>query len=134
MPGRVGARCYNDLVVYSANLAVCDNSDKSEHGTVMAEALIDIAPDAVLFIAYPESKGDLREIVKWMVSQGVQVIDVSYGWAPDGPGDGISPDTAAPLNAVDRAVASGITWVNAGGNERDRQLKLVVGLGKPGRH
>ena len=47
----------------------------------------------------------------------MQVINVSYGWAPGGPGDGIFPDTAAPLNAVDRAVASGITRVNAGGNE-----------------
>ncbi len=117
LPGRVEARCYTDLGVYSANLAVCDNPDKSEHGTAVAEAVIDIAPDAVLYIADPESKGDLREIVDWMVSQGVQVINVSLGWAPDGPGDGTSPDTASPLNAVDRAVASGITWVNAGGNE-----------------
>ena len=114
LPGRVEARCYTDVGIYSANLAVCDNPDKSEHGTAVAEAVIDIAPDAVLYIADPESKGDLREIVDWMVSQGVQVISVSLGWAPDGPGDGTSPDIRSPLNAVDRAVTSGITWVNAG--------------------
>ena len=117
LPGRVEARCYTDVGIYSANLAVCDNPDKSEHGTAVAEAVIDIAPNATLYIADPDSKGDLREIVDWMASQGVQVINVSLGWAPDGPGDGTSPDIRSPLNAVDRAVASGITWVNAGGNE-----------------
>ena len=120
LPGTVEARCYTDMGVFSTNLAVCDNPDKSRHGTGVAEAVIDIAPDADLYIADPYSRGDLREIVDWMVSQGVQVMNVSLGWPPDGPGDGTSPDPESPLNAVDRAVASGITWVNAGGNDARR--------------
>ena len=51
-----------------------------------------------------------------MASQGVAVINHSVGWGLDGPGDGTSPNSASPLNTVDRAVASNILWVNAAGN------------------
>ena len=32
-------------------------------------------------------------------------------------GDGTSPLSVSPLNSIDRAVAAGIVWVNAAGNQ-----------------
>ena len=54
-----------------------------------------------------------------MASQGVSVINHSVSWILDGPGDGTSPISASPLNTVDLAVASDVTWVNAAGNSAD---------------
>ena len=51
-----------------------------------------------------------------MASQGVTVINHSVNWFFDGPGDGTSPSSDSPLNTVDRAVESGILWVNSAGN------------------
>ena len=83
------------------------------HGTAVAEAVTDVAPDATLYIAIPYSDGDIREIADWMIGEGVSVINMSLGVTFDGPGDGTSPSSVSPLNAVDRAVNGGITWVNS---------------------
>ena len=58
----------------------------------------------------------MRNAVDWMAGQGVTVINLSLGYAPDGPGDGTSPFSDSPLRTIDAAVSSGSTWVTAGGN------------------
>ena len=135
LPATVLGRCYTDIGAVTDNLADCGLVGRvsvgipdcleyaqnvalsnAEHGTVVAESLIDIAPDASLYIANPQSRGDLRDAVEWMASQGVQVINYSIGWTFDGPGDGTSPSSVSPLRTVDRAVANDIIWVNSAGN------------------
>ncbi len=136
VPAAVHGRCYTDIGVFTDNLADCETVDpvpvriapecfgyasdvavrNAEHGTIVAESIFDIAPDASLYIANPRSRGDLQSAVDWMVSQGVQVINYSVGWTFDGPGDGTSPFGTSPLRAVDRAVASDVVWVNSAGN------------------
>ena len=116
LPPIAGARCYSDLGSHSSNIASCEVGGYV-HGTAVAEAVADIAPEVSLYIANPFSKGDLRATADWMVSQGVQVIAYSIGWTWDGPGDGTSPYNASPLNTVDRAVSAGTVWVNSAGNE-----------------
>ncbi len=136
LPANVVARCYTDMGVFSSNLADCETEEEppastpdqcqdyvaglyeggDPHGTAVAEAVIDIAPGATLYIANPSSRGDLQETAEWMADQGVKVINYSVGWIFDGPGDGTSPFSSSPLNAVDQAVARDITWVNAAGN------------------
>ena len=135
LPSTVVARCYTDIGVFTQNLADCEAVGDvtvpfpacqdavqrravrgAEHGTIIAESVIDIAPEASLYIANPQSKGDLQEAVEWMSSQGVSVINYSVGWTFDGPGDGTSPLSASPLKTVDRAVARDIIWVNSAGN------------------
>ena len=121
LPSTVQARCYTDVGRFTSNLSNCGNPlVGSSHGTRLAEAVMDIAPEASLYIATPWSLGDLRTATDWMVSQGVSVIvhGVIYGF--DGPGDGTSPFSNSPLNTVDRAVAGGIVWVNAAGNYYQR--------------
>ena len=116
LPTNVTARCYfTGPQRPSADFADCIG--ESSHGTAVAETLIDIAPNAELYITNTYSGGDLRDAVDWMARQGVQVVNVSLGWTYDGPGDGTSPNGNSPLNTINAAVSNGITWINAAGNE-----------------
>ena len=139
LPANVVARCYTDVGVYSSNLADCEALDPPSpstpaqclsfvqptaitgvHGTAVAEAVIDIAPDATLYISQPGSWGDLQETAAWMVGQGVQVINYSVSWTHYGSrGDGSSPISSSPLNTVDQAVEAGAIWINAAGNSAE---------------
>ena len=117
LPATVYRRCYTGIGEFTQNLLDCEVD--SLHGTAVAEAILDIAPDVELYIANPPSRTDLRAATEWMISQGVQVINYSASWIWDGPGDGTSPLSISPLNTVDAAVAGGILWVNAAGNEAE---------------
>ena len=114
LPGSIMARCYDDAGGFTTSLADCETG--GTHGTVVAESLADIAPDVSLYIATPESQGDLQQAAEWMVGEGVEVINYSADWPWDGPGNGKSPYSFSPLNTVDRAVAGGAVWVNAASN------------------
>ena len=58
LPSTVQARCYTSLGKFSRFLASCGNSILgSDHGTLVAEAVIDIAPEVSLYIATPQSPG-----------------------------------------------------------------------------
>ena len=115
LPRNVMARCYfKTAKAPSSQIVDCEVD--GEHGTAVAETLVDVASDAQLYIANPRSFGDLRNAVDWMAGQGVTVINLSLGYAPDGPGDGTSPFSDSPLRTIDAAVSSGITWVTAAGN------------------
>ena len=117
LPSTVQARCYTSLGKFTRLLASCENSILGDnHGTQVAEAVIDIAPEVSLYIATPQSGGDLQTATDWMISQGVSVIVHSVIYKYDGPGDGTSPFRDSPLRAVDRAVAGGAIWVNGAGN------------------
>ena len=135
LPARVQGRCYTDIGVFTQNLADCEAVGEvtvdipecldaarrsavlnAEHGTIVAESVIDIAPEVSLYVANPYSRADLQDAAEWMASEGVSVINYSVGWFFDGPGNGTSPSSVSPLRTVDRAVASDIIWVNAAGN------------------
>ena len=114
LPATVQARCYTDIGRPTANLADCENGN--DHGTIVAESLIDIAPQVDLYIGHPVTPGDLQALADWMVSEGVSVINHSVSWSFDGPGDGNTPYSNSPLRTVGRAVSGGVVWVNAAGN------------------
>ena len=117
LPTPAGVRCYPEVGRSTGNLADCEHTDRgSAHGTVVAEAVVDIAPEVALYIASPLSGGDTNDAVDWMVSQGVSVIVRSESTGFDGPGDGTSPYSNSPLKTVDRAVNGGVVWVNSAGN------------------
>lgn len=114
LPSTVQARCFTGLGTYTDDLANCERS--TNHGTAVAESLLDIAPDVELYISNGNSLGDARTAANWMVSQGVRIISVSLGWLWDGPGDGTSPGSISILNTVDTVVGNGALWVNSAGN------------------
>ena len=121
LPSTVQARCYTDVGRFTQNVADCaDALVGSAHGTWVAEAVMDIAPGASLYIVSPWSRGDTNSAVDWMVSQGVSVIVSAETSLFDGPGDGTSPFGDSPLRTVDRAVAGGIIWANVAGNGAQR--------------
>ena len=125
LPASVEARCYLGIFVPSPWLTTCERVSSvvgfftglGDHGTRVAEAIIDIAPEASLYIANPQTPGDLQKTVQWMIQEGVSVINYSRGWFFSGPGDGTSPFADDPLRTVDLAIEEGIVWVNAAGNE-----------------
>ena len=121
LPSTVQARCYTDAGRFTSNVADCGNAILGDnHGTLLAETVMDIAPEASLYIATVWSLGDLQTATDWMVSQGVSVIASGVVFNFDGPGDGTSPFSDSPLKTVDRAVAGGAIWVNGAGNYGQR--------------
>ena len=120
LPATVNARCYTGVGKFTANLSDCIYAGVPErtrkHGTAVTEAIFDIAPQADYYIADTSSYSDLLNTVRWMVLEGVDVINVSLGWMFDGPGDGTAYYSNAPLDSVDAAVRGGIIWVNSAGN------------------
>ncbi len=119
LPATVQARCYTDAGQFTENLSDCET--RSNHGTMVAESLMDMAPGVALYIAKPSpaSLGDLRASTDWMISEGVQVINHSVGWPLDGPGDGTSPFSSSPLKTIDHAVENGVVWINAASNDAE---------------
>ena len=114
LPHNPEVRCYGTESDELLSLAECD---RSIHGTIVAESVIDIAPEATLYLASIRSKGDLADIVDWMIDEDISVINISLGWTFDGPGDGTSPQRYSPLNTLIKAVDSGIVWISAAGNQ-----------------
>ena len=113
LPADPQTRCYTTETDSPTDLTRCHQSD---HGTIVAESIIDIAPEATLYLASVRSPGDLADVVDWMISEDVSVINMSLGWLFDGPGDGTSPRAHSPLNTLAKAVNNGILWVNSAGN------------------
>ena len=115
MPSIIDARCYIDVGVYTLNPSDCEIAGE-RHGSAVTEAAYDIAPDATYYISNPISGGDVQDTVAWMIDHGVEIINMSLEWTWTGPGDGSTAYSNSALNAVDTAVADGITWINAAGN------------------
>ena len=113
LPQIVEARCYRADTDKPGPLDECD---RTHHGTIVAESIIDIAPEASLYLAAVRSRGDLADVVDWMIDDNVSVINMSLSWAYDGPGDGASPTANSALNTLSRAVSSGIVWIASAGN------------------
>ncbi len=115
LPSTVQARCYIEVGVFTSDLADCEYGS---HGTAVTEAVFDIAPEATYYISNALASGDLaKTAVEWMVEEGVDIINMSLGFSWDGRGDGTFYSSNSPLRSVDIAVANGITWANAAGND-----------------
>ena len=118
---RVHAQCYTAAGVPTDVIANCERSDG--HGTSVAEIVADVAPSASLYISNQskfKNNDDLKETVTWMIGEGVKVINHSIGYDINAPGDGSSGLAASKnhiLDVINYAVASGIIWVNSGGND-----------------
>ena len=113
LPQTVNMRCYLTESDIPTSTLDCG---ESAHGTIVAESIIDIAPDAALYLAATRSTDDLVEVVDWMASEGVTIINMSLGWQYDGPGDGTSPHQYSPLNTLAKAASRDILWINSAGN------------------
>lgn len=89
--------------------------DGRQHGPAVVEVIRDVAPNADIFIASAETYSDYIEVIDWFAANGVTILSRSLGSFLDGPGDGTGP----MAEIADHAVAQGMVWVNAAGNEGD---------------
>ncbi len=100
--------------------------ESTAHGTAVAEVIHDVAPGADLVLATFGTDVELAEVIDGLIDAGAQVINASIGfdnaWHADG--------TSAVTQLADAAVARGIVWVAAAGNEDERYR--VADLGAPG--
>jgi len=89
--------------------------DGGSHGTSVAEIVVDVAPDAELYVANFNSDVQYANAVDWMRNQNVDVIVDSWGWftQPDD-GDGFISEVAD-----DAVQQDGIAWASSAGNEAD---------------
>ena len=117
LPSTVVARCYTSIGVFTPDLADCENG--SVHGTAVAEAIIDIAPQVALYVANQVSRADGVAIATWMTEQGVTVINRSLASVWQGPGDGTSPFSNSDFTMIDAAVAGGALFANSAGNSAE---------------
>jgi subtilisin family serine protease len=117
LPATIQARCYAQVGVATSTLADCVDPGNN-HGTAVAEAIIDMAPMASLFVSNAHSPADLAATVSWMTAAGVKVINYSQasGLLLEGMGDGTSPYTNMTYALVDRAVSGGALFVASAGN------------------
>ena len=118
VPSTISAMCFISAGVSTTNIDHCDAG--SVHGTGVTEAVLDIAPNATIYIAKIVSVGDLKAASEWMTSQGVNIINHSMGWYWTSTGDGSSTMTSSPLNTVSTAVSNGVFWVNSAGNDNGK--------------
>ena len=130
---KVEAQCYTSRMDTSPSLVIADCGDNvlgvSHHGTAVAQAVMDMAPEVSLYISNSAlgagnraARTRLKQDVDWMITQGVKVINYSVGWGlTEGLGDGAPQEINAVLDTIDTAVASGIIWVNSAGNEHRRR-------------
>ena len=121
LPDSVNARCYAGYGVFSTNIEDCGHDDAEEGeigpGTVAAQAVFSIAPEATYYIAHINDSIDLFAATMWFIANEVDIVNNSLSWVWTGPGDGTSPLTLSALNTVDEAVAGGIAWVTPAGND-----------------
>ena len=121
LPESVEARCYVGYGAFSTDIDDCKHDDAEEGevglGTVAAQAVFSIAPDATYYIVHITDSIDLFAATRWLTANEVDVVNNSLMWVWSGPGDGTSPLALSALNTVDEAVAGGITWVMPAGND-----------------
>ena len=92
--------------------------DDSDHGTAVAEIIVDIAPDAELYLYNIKTDVEFLHLVDHIIDRrDIDIVSMSLGWFNDvGPADG----TTVLAQKVSEARYSGILWVNSAGNEAER--------------
>ena len=121
----------------------CETTPGGDHGTQVSESLLEIAPDANLYVTNPSLALNSVQYVQaldWLTAKqsdnmvdgvtvydatsndnfDVKVVNYSLSVPWDGPGDGTSLrddlHNRSLLNIVDDAVDRGMMWVSAAGN------------------
>ncbi len=89
----------------------------SAHGTAVSEAIHDVAPKADLFLTNVDTPGELSAAVDWLLTQEVDVANMSLSFTWEGPPDGDSPYENAVAHSISRATRGGIAWINSAGND-----------------
>ena len=88
---------------------------EAEHGTAVAEILVDVAPDVELFLYTMQTDIEFTAAIDEAISKDVDIIVMSAGW-PNYPTDGKSHIT----KKVEEAISHDIVFVVPSGNFADK--------------
>ncbi|MGD8780557.1 MAG: S8/S53 family peptidase [Ignavibacteria bacterium] len=88
----------------------------TQHGTAVAEAVYDVAPDAELYLYKIGTFTHLQLAEDTCEMNNIHVINHSVGWYLAG---GYYDGTGYVCDVANEAIDYGIVWVNAAGNEAD---------------
>ncbi len=83
------------------------------HGTAVAEAVYDIAPQAELYLYRISDLTDFENAVDACIANGVHVVNHSMAWFNVG---GYYNGTGLVCDIVDQGISAGLLWVNSAGN------------------
>jgi len=87
------------------------------HGTATGEVVAAVAPHARQVRVCIDDATDLADAVTALIARGdIDVVNMSLGFYNSGPGDGTGV-AGSPDDSARRAIAAGLAWVNAAGNE-----------------
>ncbi len=92
----------------------CQLIPGDNHGTACAEVIMDIVPQATLYLAQMQTTVDNVSAAQWLRGQGVDVISESVGFTASGPGDG----TGTVQSEIGGYTSAGGLWVVSAGNWR----------------
>jgi len=87
----------------------------TNHGELVAQTVFDYAPAAQYVFVNYHTEQDFQAAVEWLIQRRPDVVVHSNSFI-EGPFDG----SGAAAQAVDRAAAAGIAWVNSAGNYAER--------------
>lgn len=87
----------------------------TNHGELVAQTVYDYAPAAQYVFVNYHTEQDFQAAVDWLIQRRPDVVVHSNSFI-EGPFDG----SGAAAQAVDRAAAAGIAWVNSAGNYAER--------------
>ena len=94
-------------------------SHGTTHGTDMAEIVHDVAPQAQTYLIKIADEVDLENAKDYCVSEGVDIINHSWGWFNTNFTDG----TGLVCSIADDARSNGVLWVNAAGNWAEKHYQ-----------
>ncbi len=125
LSGQVKFNCfYQDSSDNWQNLGSFDKCEtKTEHGTNVAEIIIDMAPEVELYITNPPNDEQLKKAVDWLVEKNVDIVNMSQTYGVKGDGGGDSTVEYDVLDLVETIVGepggtpTGRLWVASAGNE-----------------
>ena len=84
----------------------------ANHGTIVSEIIIDVAPESLLYLYEVRSIVEFLRAIDLAIAEDVDIISASIGWLAAGPYDGTSQVSLA----LDEARSQGILPVIAAGN------------------
>ncbi len=94
-----------------------DDSDSTDHGTAVAEIVVDIAPDVELYLYHVSTSGEFLDLVRHIIARGdIDIITMSLAWFTD---VGAANGKNHLAVAVDQARDAGILFVVSAGNEAE---------------
>lgn len=99
--------------IITASFGIEFGKNAKNHGTKCAEIIHDVAPNAELYLIRFSGKVGLLSAIDFLIETGVDIVSSSVIYLTGGPNDGSSKIS----QKITEAINSGITWVNASGNE-----------------